>query len=57
MEEKIKQKCDKYGISPEILTEREMALLRKEIEKQESGIAVLDSVLDDPDIHQRQAAQ
>ena len=53
MEEEIREKCEDYGISPEILTEDEIAQLRKEIEDEQNGVIVLDSILDSPDIHFR----
>ncbi len=50
MDEKIKQKCEEAGISPEILTAEEKERLRKEIEAEESGRVILDGVLSDPKI-------
>lgn len=45
MEEIIRQKCEEAGISPDILTENEKFKLRKEIEAEQQGKVVLDSVL------------
>ena len=50
MEELIREKCEDYGIDPNILTEDEMAQLRQEIEDEQNGKFVLDSILDSPDI-------
>lgn len=53
MEELIKQKCEEYDITPDVLTPQELAELRKEIEAEQRGERVMDSVLDDPDIRYR----
>ena len=53
MEELIRQKCEEYGITPDILTPREMSALKSEIAEEQQGKAILDSVLDDPKIHLR----
>ena len=53
MEELIKQKCEEYDITPDVLTPQELGELRKEIEAEQRGERVMDSVLDDPDIRYR----
>ena len=50
MEELIREKCEDYGIDPNILTEEEKAQLREEIEMEQNGKFVLDSILDSPEI-------
>ena len=53
MEEIIKQKCEEYDITPDLLTPQELAELRKEIEAEQRGERVMDSVLDNPEIQIR----
>ena len=53
MEEFIKDKCDLYGISPSVLTDQERAELIAEIQVEQQGKTVLDSVLDNPEIRYR----
>ena len=53
MEEIIRQKCEEYDITPDLLTPQELAQLRKEIEAEQRGEPFEDSVLDDPDIQIR----
>lgn len=53
MEEKIKAKCEEYDINPDVLTPEEKVLLQQEIEAEERGEALRDSILDDPDIRYR----
>ena len=53
MEELMRKRCEEYGISLDVLTDKEKAKLREEIEAEQSGKLVLDSVLDDPDIYGR----
>lgn len=50
MEELMKQKCEKYHVSFDVLTDEEKELLRREIEYEQKGMTVCDSVLDNPDI-------
>lgn len=50
MEEKIKQRCEEAGISPDVLTAEEKKQLAREIEQEEKGFSVLDGVLSDPSI-------
>ena len=50
MEDLMKKKCEKYGIPFEVLTEDERKKLREEIEAEKQGMAVCDSILDDPEI-------
>lgn len=57
MEEIIKQKCEEVGISTDVLTESELAQLRKEIESEQAGNAVLDGVLSNPKLLYRNLAQ
>ena len=53
MDELIKQKCAEYGYQLDWLTAKEKAELQKEIEAEQRGENVLDSVLDNPEIHLR----
>lgn len=53
MEDMIREKCEDYGIDPDILTEEEKAQLREEIENEQKGIPIVDSILDSPDIQFR----
>ena len=53
IEELIKQRCAEYDITPDILTPEELETLKQEIEAQERGEMVLDSVLDDPAVFSR----
>lgn len=57
MEELMKQKCEEYEISFDVLTDEEKAKLRKEIEAEQKGLTVSDSVLDDPEIVYRSSQQ
>jgi hypothetical protein len=53
MEELIKAKCEEYDINPDVLTPEEKAQLQREIEAEQRGEPLRDSVLDDPDIRYR----
>jgi hypothetical protein len=53
MEEIIKQKCAEYDITPDVLTPEELETLKKEIEAEQRGEMILDSVLDDPNVFSR----
>ena len=53
MEELIKAKCEEYDIDPDVLTQEEKRLLQQEIEAEQRGEPLQDSVLDDPDIRYR----
>ena len=57
MEDLMKQKCEEYEISFDVLTDEEKAKLRKEIEAEQKGLTVSDSVLDDPEIVYRSSQQ
>lgn len=57
MEELMKAKCEEYNISLDVLTDEEKARLRKEIEDEQNGLMVSDSVLDDPEIACRGSQQ
>lgn len=50
MEELMRKKCEEYEISFDVLTDEEKAKLRKEVEAEQNGLTVSDSILDDPDI-------
>jgi hypothetical protein len=50
MEELMRKKCEEYDISFDVLTDEEKAKLREEIEAEQQGFAISDSVLDDPEI-------
>lgn len=45
MEEKIKEKLEKYGFDLEDMTENELEELKKEIEMESKGYFILDGVL------------
>ena len=53
MENLIKEKCELYGVDPSVLTENELAALKKEIEEEKKGLRILDSILDNPEIRYR----
>ena len=53
MDELIKQKCAEYDITPDVLTPEELEQLKKEIEAEQRGEYILDSVLDDPNVFSR----
>ena len=53
MEELMRKRCEEFGVSLDVLTDKEKAKLREEIEAEQNGKSVLDSVLDDPDIFGR----
>ena len=53
MEELIKQKCAEYDITPDVLTPEELETLKKEIEAEQRGEIVLDSILNNRDIFTR----
>jgi hypothetical protein len=53
MEEKIKERCEEVGISPDVLTKKEREELIKEIEAEERGEMILDGVLSNPEIKMR----
>lgn len=48
MDELLKKRCEEEGVDYNILTEAQKTLLRKEIEAEQRGETVLDSVLDNP---------
>ena len=50
MEELIKEKCEDACVSPDVLTDAELAKLRKEIEAEQQGYVVLDGVLSNQDL-------
>ena len=49
----MKKKCEERGVSFDVLTDDEKKHLQKEIEAEQKGMFVADSVLDDPDIFTR----
>lgn len=53
MEDLMKKRCEEYGYDISWLTEKEKDELRKEIEAEQKGVTILDSVLDNPEIHLR----
>ena len=53
MEELMRKKCEEYEIPFEVLTDEEKAKLREEIEVEQKGFTVSDSILDNPDIMAR----
>lgn len=57
MEDLMKKKCEEYEISFDVLTDEEKSRLRKEIEAEQKGLTVSDSVLDDPEIVYRSSQQ
>ena len=48
MEEKIRKKCKMYGVDYDVLTEQEIAEVRNEIEMEERGCSISDSILSNP---------
>jgi len=53
MEELIRKKCEEYDLTPDMLTPQELDELRKEIQAEQQGKHLLDSVLDNPEFHSR----
>lgn len=53
MEELMRKKCEEYEIPFEVLTDEEKAILREEVEDEQKGLTVADSILDNPDIMAR----
>ena len=53
IEELIKQRCAEYDITPDILTPEELETLKQEIEAEQRGEMLLDSILDDPAVFSR----
>ena len=53
MEELIKQKCAEYDITSDVLTPEELETLKKEIEAEQRGDIVLDSILNSPNVFSR----
>lgn len=53
MEELIRQRCAEYDITPDVLTPEEIETLKKEIEVEQRGEFILDSILDDPNVFSR----
>ncbi len=49
MEELIRKKCEEYDLTPDLLTPDELAELREEIEREQNGEDLRDSVLDNPE--------
>lgn len=54
IDELIKQRCAEYEITPDILTPEELAQLKEELEAEQRGEHILDSVLDDPAVFSRE---
>ena len=48
MEEKIRKKCKMYGVDYDVLTEQEIDEVRREIEIEERGGSISDSILSNP---------
>ena len=53
IEELIKERCAEYDITPDILTPEELETLKQEIEAEQRGEMLLDSILDDPAVFSR----
>ena len=53
MEELIRKKCEEYDLTPDLLTPDELAELREEIEREQNGEELRDSVLDNPEFQSR----
>jgi len=53
MEELMIKKCEEHNVSFDTLTDSEKEILRHEIEMEQQGKKVLDSVLDDIEIRIR----
>lgn len=49
----MRKKCEEYGYKLEWLTAQEKEELCKEIEAEKRGESIMDSVLDNPEIHLR----
>lgn len=47
MDELIRKKCEEYGVSPDVLTPEETEQLKAEIEAEQRGEMILDSILFD----------
>lgn len=53
MDELIRKKCEEYDLTPDLLTPDELAELREEIEREQNGEELRDSVLDNPEFQSR----
>ena len=53
MDELIRKKCEEYDLTPDLLTPDELEDLRSEIEREQKGEHLLDSVLDNPELQTR----
>jgi len=53
MDELIRKKCEEYDLTPDLLTPDELEDLRREIEREQNGEELLDSVLDNPELQSR----
>lgn len=53
MEEKVIEKLNEVGLTPDDLTKEELERLKEEIELEEDGIIVIDGVLSDSKIFYR----
>lgn len=53
MDELIRKKCEEYDLTPDLLTPDELEDLRSEIEREQKGEQLLDSVLDNPELQSR----
>lgn len=53
MDELIRKKCEEYDLTPDLLTPDELEDLRREIEREQKGEQLLDSVLDNPELQSR----
>lgn len=53
MEELIRKKCEEYDLTPDLLTQQELAELKEEIAEEQKGYQLRDSILDKPELQQR----
>ena len=53
MDEIIRQKCEAFGISPDVLTPEERKQLIEEIKAEKRGKSILGGVLDNPELYYR----
>ena len=50
MEDLMKKKCEEYEVPFDILTDEEKARVREEIEDEQKGLTVSDTILESPEI-------
>lgn len=53
MEEKVIEKLNEVGLTPDDLTKEELEQLKEEVKLEEDGLLVLDGVLSNPEIFYR----